>query len=230
MILSVHQPQYLPWLGFFHKIYKSDVFVFLDDVQYKHREFQNRNRILTKTGPLWLTVPVITNKDSYPNLQDVLIDNSQGWAQRHYKTLCFNYSQAPFFKKYGNFFEEVYNRKWERLIDLNIFIIEYLLKTLGIKTPVEYSSRLKIKTAATERIIDICNKFKADTYLSGAGGKDYLEEDKFKASAIKLVYQDFKHPVYQQLNVQGKDFVPYLSVVDLIFNHDPESLKILTGG
>ena len=226
MIISVHQPQYIPWLGYFHKIYNSDAFVFLDNVQYKSREYQNRNRIRIKEGWMWLTVPVLKDGNPYPNISDVRVDNFQDWRKRHWRAISVNYSRSPFFAKYGGFFEELYKKEWDKLADLNMHVIKHILGLLGIDRPVYYESRLNIRTKNTERIIDICKALSADTYLSGAGGKDYLEEGKFDTNGIKLVYQDFKHPEYKQCR---EPFEPYMSIIDLLFNHGDDSLKILTG-
>lgn len=226
MIISVHQPQYLPWLGYFHKIYNSDAFVFLDNVQYKEREYQNRNRIRIKEGSMWLTVPVLKGDAPYPNISDVRIDNFQGWRERHWRAISVNYSHSPFFARYGGFFEDLYKKDWAFLVDLNIAIINYILDSLGIKKPIYFESKLNIKTMSTGRIIDICKALKADTYLSGTGGKDYLDEKAFDTNGIKLVYQDFKHPEYSQRHTP---FMPFMSAIDLLFNHGPDSLKILTG-
>ncbi len=224
MIISVHQPQYIPWLGYFHKIYHSDAFVFLDNVQYKKREYQNRNRIRTKDGSMWLTVPVVT-ENAYPNIADVRIDNSQEWMRRHWKALSVNYARSAHFKDYGDFFEAVYAKEWERLIDLNIYLIKHINSFFGIDKDIYSESHLGIKTTNTRRIIDICKAMKADTYLSGLGGKGYLEEDLFVANGIKLVYQDFRHPEY----VQGYEpFVPFMSAIDLLFNKGKDSLAVLT--
>jgi len=225
MIVSVHQPQYLPWLGYFHKIYNSDAFVFLDNVQYKDREYQNRNRIRTRKGWSWLTVPV-SHEGSYPNIADVFIDNSQGWRDRHWKTLHMNYAKAGSFDKYADFFEGVYKEDWKRLIDLNMHIVRNVNDFLGIKKDIYLESRLDIKTAQTQRIIDICKALKADTYLSGIGGREYLEAELFESSGLRLVYQEFEHPRYAQ---QYEPFVPYMSIVDLLFNHGERSLNILSG-
>lgn len=226
MIISVHQPQYIPWLGYFHKIYKSDAFVFLDNVQYKAREYQNRNRIRIKEGCMWLTVPVLKDDEPYPNISDVYIDNFQEWNKRHYRTIFLNYARAPFFKKYSDFFEDLYKTKWQRLIDLNIYIINSINEFLGIKKATYLESQLKIGTKGTQRIIDICKVLKADAYLSGIGGKSYLEEELFRTNKIKLIYQDFTHPVYEQ---RYKPFIPLLSIIDLLFNHGEDSLRILLG-
>jgi len=219
MIIAAHQPQYLPWLGYFDKIAKSDAFVILDRVQYKEREFQNRNRIRTKDGLLWLTVPVISTGCGRQPIGDVMIDNSSGWGRRHLLSLKAAYGSAPFFKDHLPFFEELYGREWKKLSVLNFHIIEYILKVLGIARPVHFESALGIAGTKTDRLTEICKKLGADTYLSGAGGACYLEEEKFPAGGIRLAYQEFTHPVYRQQHMAGKDdFISCLSIVDLICN------------
>ncbi|RKY43027.1 MAG: hypothetical protein DRP80_06065 [Candidatus Omnitrophota bacterium] len=232
MIVSVHQPQYLPWIGYFDKILKSDCFVFLDKVQYKHREFQNRNRIRVKDGWIWLTVPVIVKGKRHQLINEVKIDNTSEWQRGHLRSLEVSYSKAEFFKDYRDWLEEVYlNRKWEKLIDLNVFIIRFILNELKIETPVYFESELGTTHTGTERIIEICKKLGADTYLSGVGGRDYLDEERFKEEGIVLKYQEFKHPIYRQVFCRDeKEFVPNLSVIDLLFNEGQESKVILIGG
>lgn len=228
MILSVHQPQYIPWLGFFAKIAASDMFVFLDQVQYKAREYQNRNKIRTRDGSLWLTVPVLSKGVREQRIGDVRIDNTIDWQKKHWNTLLRAYAKAAFFKQYADFFEQVYTRPWEKLIDLNIHIIKYILDVLTIQTPLYYESALPVSSTKTDRIIDICRACKADIYLSGMGGKDYLEEDKFHNHTIRLIYQNFQHPVYNQHTMKAAlDFIPYLSVIDLLFNEGVQSRDIL---
>jgi hypothetical protein len=228
MVLAVHQPQYIPWLGYFHKINKSDIFVFLDDVQYKPREFQNRNKIRTKDGWLWLSIPVISKGLGRQRICDVNIDNEFPWQKKHLKSLKVWYAKAKFFNDYLAFFEEAYTRKWERLADLNVYIINYILKQLAISKPIYFESQLNIVNNSTERIIEICNKLKVDTYLSGIGGKEYLQEDKFIKAGVKLIYQDFIHPKYhQQFMPDDNDFISYMSTLDLLFNEGPRSRGIL---
>lgn len=228
MIVSVHQPQYIPWLGYFDKIAKSDSFVFLDNVQYKHREFQNRNKIRTKEGELWLSVPVVTKGKGRQKINEVTIDSELPWGHQHLKSLKTWYGKASFFNAYIGFFEATYSAKWEKLEDLNVQIVKYLFAQLSITKKIYFESALDIKTTKTDRIIEICQKLEADTYISGAGGKEYLEEEKFPAAGIRLVYQDFKHPQYhQQFMKDSDDFLPYMSIVDLLFNEGPRSLEIL---
>jgi WbqC-like protein family len=228
MILSVHQPQYLPWLGYFHKIAQSDVFVFLDNVQYKAREFQNRNKIRTQKGGMWLTVPVISKKQGRQMIADVRIDNNFPWPSNHWDNLKTWYGHAEYFRQYADFFNQLYKRKWERLIELNLEIINFALNALSICKTISFESELKTTRTKTERIIEICKKLNADTYLSGAGGRQYLEEDKFVKENIRLVYQDFKHPTYRQQFMQNsEDFIPCMSIADLLFNEGPKAQEIL---
>ncbi|MCX7661285.1 MAG: WbqC family protein [Candidatus Omnitrophica bacterium] len=228
MIVSVHQPQYLPWIGYFHKILKSDAFVFLDCVQYKTREFQNRNRIRTDKGWIWLTVPVITKGKRQQKISEVLIDNSSPWQRKHILSLETYYRKAEFFERYYPFFLETYQRSWKRLMELNVHIISYILKELSINTNIYFESEIGTNSTGTERIIQICKKLNAEVYLSGIGGKDYLNEERFKEEGINLVYQDFKHPIYTQQFMRNKDdFVFNLSIVDLLFNLGPEKSRKL---
>ena len=231
MILSAHQPQYIPWLGYFDKINKSDCFVFLDNVQYKAREYQNRNKICTKDGWMWLTVPVTSKGLGRQKICDVKIDNDSNWQKKHSRSLKIWYGRTKFFKDHFPFFENVYTGRWRKLIDLNIYAIKYLLKGLKIKTPLYNESEIGTSLQGTNRIIEICKRLKADTYLSGVGGKNYLEEEKFVQAGIKLEYQNFIHPVYHQRYMKGKDsFLLYMSALDLLFNEGEKSINILRGG
>ncbi|MFA6384004.1 MAG: WbqC family protein [Candidatus Omnitrophota bacterium] len=224
MVISVHQPQYIPWLGYFEKIARSDLFVFLDNVQYKEREFQNRNRIRTDKGWIWLTVPVVTSEGGRINMSDVRIENSMPWQRKHLGSIKASYAGAPYFNKYYPYFVETLQKKWLKLSDLNVHIVRFIMSELSIVTPTVFESELGILTAKTERIIDICKKLNADTYLSGVGAKDYLDESLFPANKITLYYQHFDHPEYRQC---FEPFMPYMSAIDLLFNHGPESRNLL---
>lgn len=231
MIISTHQPQYLAWLGYFDKIAKSDMFVFLDRVQYKPREFQNRNKVRTSTGPIWLSVPVISKGKGRQQIDSVKVDNELSWQRKHLETFKSCYGKAEFFDDYNDFLKQIYTKKWESLVDLNIFIISYILKRLEIDIPIYLESGLDIHNTATDRIIDICRKLKVDTYLSGAGGKGYLDEARFPQAGIKLIYQEFKHPVYkQQFMKKEDDFIPCMTILDLLLNEGPRSREILKRG
>jgi hypothetical protein len=215
MIISVHQPHYLPWIGYFDKIKHSDCFVFLDNVQYKKREFQNRNKIRTGTGWIWLTVPVITKDNFLQKISDVKINNETDWAREHWKSFEHNYAKAPFFDQWRERFGSLHALSWDKLIDINITIIKIVLEAYGITTPIVMESSLSITTTSTQRIVGICKNLGGDTYLSGSGGKDYMDESLFTDAGIKLEYQKFDHPVYRQV---FDGFEPYMCILDHLFN------------
>ncbi len=228
MIISIHQPQYLPWLGYFDKIDKSDAFVFLDDVQFKKNEWQNRNKIKISNGWQWLTVPVLYKFTQ--SISEVLINNGVNWRRKHFTALVTNYGKTRHFDKYIDFLKNTYNQNWEYLTGLNIYIIEYLIKVLGIKTTLFRASKLKSTGKGTRHLVDICKRLGADTYLSGIGGRNYLELKDFEAEKIKVIFQDFHHPVYRQLYEKNSGFQLNMSIVDLLFNCGEDSLGILRGG
>lgn len=226
MIYSVHQPQYLPWLGFFDKVLRSDAFVFLDRVQYKHREFQNRNRIRTKDGWIWLTVPVICSQGEL--ISEVLIDNSKDWRQSHLKSLRSWYGRADYFAEHFPFFESLFSKEWARLIDLNLEIARYVFDILGVRTKIFFESEIGTTQAKTQRIVEIGKKIDGSVYLSGAGGRDYLDLGLMSAEGIKCEFQSYDHPVYrQQFLSPENEFIANLSIVDLLFNEGPRSRQIM---
>ncbi|MCK5305945.1 MAG: WbqC family protein [Candidatus Omnitrophica bacterium] len=224
MILTIHQPQYIPWIGYFDKIDKADKFVILDDVQYKKNEWQNRNKVRAAKGGRWFTVPVIYKFGQ--KINEVKIDNSKNWRKKHYKTLIINYNKTPYFKNHEPFFRKSYECNWEYLVDINIHFIKYLIKSLGITTKLMRSSSLAIKGQRTERLVEICKKLEANTYISGEGARAYLDLSRFKQSKIEVIFQNFQHPIYTQAY---DNFEPFMSVVDLLFNCGDESLKVLRG-
>lgn len=234
MILAGHQPEYLPYLGFFYKAAKADKFIFVDHVQFqkkgfKNEFFQNRNRIRTAPGLngwTWLTIPVISKGKRWQNINEVEINNSTRWSEKHWKTIYLNYKNSPFFNDYKDFFEQLYAKQWAKLADLNEEIIRYLLEKFDIKVPVYKSSDYSFNSAKTDLLIEMCQKLKADTYLSGVGAKavGYVLEEEFKKQGFNHIFSDFKHPVYPQ---KYKPFVANLSAIDLLFNCGPESAKII---
>lgn len=222
MTITVHQPEYLPWLPFFDRIQKADLFVILDDVGYQKNGFINRNKVKTKDGWAWLTIPV-QGRSPHKNINEVLIDNSKNWQKKQLLTIKEHYSNSPYFNDYYPFFEKTFSRKWEKISDLDIYLIKSIIGFLGITPKIEITSEQKLKGKATERLIDICKKFKADIYLAGPGGKGYMDLVAFEKADIKVVFQEFSHPSYRQ---QG-EFLPGMSVIDLLFNEGPKSLAII---
>jgi len=225
MILTIHQPEYLPWLGFFDRICASDIFVILDDVGYQKNGFINRNKIKTKDGAKWLTIPV---KDRSPNkkINEVLTDNERGWQANQLLLMKNNYFNSPYFKEYYQFFEATFKRKWDKISDLDVYLIENILKFLGVGTKILKTSDMDIKGEKTERLVNICKKLGADAYLSGPGGKNYMDLSLFEKQNIKVIFQEFSHPEYGQQFMEN-GFIPFMSIVDLLFNCGPESKNII---
>lgn len=226
MKIGILQPGYLPWLGFFEQMHKCDIFVLYDDVQYDKHSWRNRNRIKTANGVQWLTVPVSVSLADLPRIKEVRIDNSTNWRKKHLQSIRQNYSKAPFYRSCISLFEETYATDWELLVDLDLRFLEQLATYLGISTRLVRSSTLGItEEGRLGRLVGICRILNADTFYEGAAGRDYLDTEYFTGQGINVEFQNYVHPIYHQLY---GDFIPYLSVVDLLFNHGEKSLSILT--
>ena len=225
MIVAIHQPHYLPWLGYFDKMLKSDVFCYLDNVQYKKNEWQNRNRIKTAQGVQWITVPVGYR---FPQkINEVKINTAEKWRRKHLQALTTNYSKAAFFQDYIDLFEKAYARDWELISEFNIYLIEMMREILGLgHKPTTLASDLSVSEDPTDRLIDICLALGGDTYLAGESGADYMDLERFRTRGLKVAFQDFSHPVYPQL---FGEFQSHLSMVDMLFNCGTESLEIIQG-
>lgn len=222
--ISIHQPGYLPWLPFFKKIIDSDLFVFLDDVQYEKNGWQNRNKIRTSTGTMWLTVPV--NAKFGSNLNEIKIDLKSDWCKKHKKTLAINYSKSDNFVESWKHLESIYDMHFDFLVELNLQIINIIMKLLGIHTKTVLSSELGISEKGSKRIVEICKIFGATTYISGTGlpGKHYLDLDDFAKNNIHIKFYNFPYPVYKQCY---EPFLPNLSIIDLLFNEGKNAKNFL---
>lgn len=225
MIVAAHQPHYLPWLGYFHKMASCDLFIYLDDVQFKKREFQNRNKIRVKNGVQWLTAPVATKGRYDQNISDVLLTPG-AWAHDHWTALQLAYGRAPFFKTHEPVLKKIYGAPWQKLVDVCGPLNEWHRQALGIATPLRFSSEFGVRTMKSQRLVDLCRAVGADAYLSGAGARDYLEEDLFTQAGIRVQYQDYHHPVYAQAY---PGFESHLAALDLIFNLGPGSKGVMMG-
>lgn len=224
MIVSINQPAYLPWLGYFQRISISDVHVILDHVQFEKNSFTNRNKIRSKSGFIMLTVPLKT-KGLFGNLAINTIEIADdSWRTKHWKTIQSTYSKAKYFKQYESTLTELYAKSYTKLIDFIIPMNEWLMKELKIKTKIVRSSELKCEGTKSDLILNICKSLHATTYLSGPIGRDYLNIDSFNNSGIKVVFDDYLHPEYSQA---FDGFQYYMTALDLILNHGTESISIL---
>ena len=224
MIISINQPAYLPWLGYFDRIAKSDLHVILDDVQFERGSFVNRNKICVSGSPNWLTVPLQKKGQFGKTIREIEINNDLMWSKKHWESMRHAYSSSKYYKEFSEKLYEIYNKKWHHLVSLIGDTTEVLLEELNIGTPWVYSSTLNIRTTKSDRILDICKAVHANKYLSGEFGTDYLDEDKFYDSGIQIEYQSFVHPTYRQ---NSDVFVPNLSVIDLIFNEGAKARAFL---
>lgn len=230
MKLAIHQPEFMPWPGFFHKMASADLYVVLDHVQFKKGYFENRNRIVSQRKEVsFIIAPVIT-KGRYPqSIRDVEIDNSQAWKSGLLNKIRYYYAKAPFFNTYYDQLADTISRKDHmRLIDFNIDIIDFFRRNLDISTPMRFSSEMDVESyKGSELVMEICLLNHADIYLSGSSGKDYLHVDEFTRRNIRIEWLNYEPPVYTQV---GNGFIPHMSTLDLLFNHGEDSLRILMGG
>ena len=224
MRVTILQPSYLPWLGFFEQMNRSDNFVLLDDVQYTRRDWRNRNRIRAVENWAWLTVPVLQKSRFSQTLLETKIDNSLPWRRKHLETIRQHYSKSPFFEDYFPQCEKIYKKEWGFLFDLCLETICLIKEGIGITTPILRSSELNVTGEKTVRLLSICKELGATQYLSGDAGSNYISEDDFSSQGISLEYQNYTHPVYPQAY---SGFVSHLSAIDLLFNSGKNSLEIL---
>ena len=217
MIVAIHQPEFMPWLGFFNKMKRADLYIIFDHVQFKKRYFENRNRIKAKDQYLWVTLPVKSKNRYLQSILDVEIYNGSDWQRKIWEKIRHSYVKTEFFDEFSNSLKNlIFEKKYEKLIDFNLSFIEWARKVLEITTPMKLSSALGMSEYKSSGLIfEICRRVGANQYLCGPSGKDYLDLDQFKAAGIEIIWQEYKHPEYTQW--RGK-FIPYLSILDAIFN------------
>lgn len=227
MIISIHQPYYIPWMGLFHKMYVTDAIVLLDHVQYADKDMQNRNYIKTQQGKLLLSVPVLLPSFDTPAI-DVKINNNQNWRKKHWRSIEMSYAKSKYFSNYKDFFQDVYQKEWESLVDLNIEIIRFMANAFGLETKILRSSEMGIAKHKNEQLVEICHKSGADAFVSGAfAAEAYLDHGLFGKNGIELFVHDFTHPEYPQ---QHGEFIPRLSAVDLLFNCGRDGFDVIAQG
>ena len=225
MIVANHQPQFLPYLGFFDKISKADLLVVMDDVQFLERGFQHRNLIKMQTGKQWLTVPVMQRRGQL--IRDVAIDPGQNWRRKHWNALQTNYNPSPFFKALAPELRAILlEGSHTHLLALDMDLMRWTMQQLGITTAIQLSSELGVTGEKSERHINICRAVGADTYLSGPGGRLYMDMTLFAQAGIAVRFQDYRSREYPQLFEQH-GFLPDLACVDALFNCGPEARALI---
>ena len=222
-IISIHQPNFIPWLGYFYKIHQSDIFVFLDDVQFSNQGMHNYHYIKTSQGPFRLKVPV--QKKFKDNINQIQVNYDLNWKDKHFKTLIANYKRSPFFDEVYQDIQILYNADYENLACFNREIIEFICRKLGITTKFINSSELNFQSAREQKIIDICLAFGAKVYYSGTGAKSYQNEENFKERGLELRYSGFKVFSYPQL---WDGFQSNVTIIDYLMNCGYDWQKVLS--
>ena len=236
MIVAIHQPNFLPWLGYFDRMQRADLFILLDHVQFERRNYQNRTRILLDGSAQWLTVPVQQHAQT-ERINDKRIDNPANaeprwWAYRHWKTLRHAYRAAPYLNDYAPTLRRILESRHERLVDLNLDLLKLVRDALNIRTPMVPSSELSAGGARSQLILNLCQAAGANTYLAGTGGsRDYIDREAFERAGIAIQWQKFNHPQYPQCasdgQACGRSCITGLSAIDLLLNAGPHSRTLL---
>ena len=226
MIVSASQPYFAPFPGFFYKAHLSDIFVLLDDVQFpRGTTWITRNRFKNDQGALWMTIPVHKKGLGLQRINAVKIYHQGHWARKHLVSLQNAYGHAPYFEQHLQFFTALFSRKYEKLVDFNLAIIQYLLNVITIDTKVILSSRLGIQARGNQLLVEICRAVGASRYLAQGPAQKYLDPHLFEQAGIMIEY--FKPPVLTYPQLWG-NFIPNLSAFDLVLNCGPQARDILT--
>ncbi|MBP9829254.1 MAG: WbqC family protein [Proteobacteria bacterium] len=227
MIISINQPAYLPWCGYFNRIIKSDLHVVLDTVQFEKNSFINRNKIIVNGGPIWLTVPVLT-KSLFGELaiNALQVDNKTAWQKKHWLSIKQAYSKNPFFFDMQDFLENIYAKKCNTLMPILKEMLNFFLGYMSIQTPIIYASHYDFYERKGDLVLEICKKFGAKKYLSGSLGRDYLDVSAFSKHNISVIFDDYTHPIYEQKN-NSNVFISHLSSLDMLMRFGAESRRII---
>ena len=239
MLVAIHQPTYLPWLGYLGRMATADLFVLLDHVQFERRNYQNRTRVRIEGEPRWLTVPVEQRAREEPIAEkriDNRLDGMRHWSRIHYLTLRHAYRHASHLADYVAPLKKIYEQRFDKLVDLNFALLEFLRHAFAIRTPLVWSSTLGARGTKSDLVLDVCRRVGARALLVGLGGsRAYLDREAFARAGIELVFQEFEHPVYRQCGANGSGtpgpatapFTPGLSAIDLLLNCGPDARRVL---
>lgn len=223
--ICIHQPDFAPYLGFFHRLLNADHFILLDDAQFIKGGWQNRDQIKGRHGPIWLTLPIVKK---FPQaINKVMLPENQHWVEDNLNLLRECYARASYFDEVFLRIEAIYRSGHRRMIDLNIELLHLALDYFDIEIPISLASEHALHSKSTQRLVELVQLHSGTSYLTGTGSRDYLDEAQFIEAGIQVEWQRFKHPVYQQ---QFNDFVPMLSCLDVLFNCGRQSSAVLRSG
>ncbi len=232
MVITIHQPEHLPWLGLFNKIAKAEMFVILDSVQYEKNYFQSRNKILGTNGVQWINIPVNVKGHMDGTIATTEIStapNNLKWKTKYLQTIRQSYGKYPFFDEVYPVLETAILTESPYFCDINIAIIKDFCECLDIHPEYVRSSELSVNGLKSSLILDICKEVGATTYIAGPSGRDYLDMESFKEAGIEVKFNDYAHPVYPQKRTE--EFTDHLSALDLFMNCGfEESKRIIMEG
>jgi len=227
MIVSAYQPYFAPFPGFFHKAMGSDILVLMDAVQFpRGTTWLTRNRFKNDQGTLWMTIPVWKKGLGFQRINEVKICHEGRWTRKHLSSLKSAYAKAPFFEEHLLFLEVIFSEKCEKLIELDLKIIEYLIKYLRIPVKIQLLSELDIAAKEPQLSVEVCKKLGATHFLAQNSAKKYLDKEAFQKAEIDIMFFNPRSPVYPQL---WGAFIPNLSAFDLVFNCGTKAYTILKG-
>lgn len=223
--VCIHQPDFAPYLGFFHRLLFSDIFIYLDDAQFlrKGSGWHNRDKIKTPYGERWLTLSV-QKGHMHQQINEVFLSKHGNWRERNLNLLIENYRRSPYFTEYYDRIEAIYQSGLRKMVDLNVTFLRFFYEVFDLRVSEVYSSDFSVPGHSNQKLINLIKAVGGTHYLSGVGAKAYLDEQMFAAEGIIVEWQQFEHPVYPQLHGA---FIPYLSCIDVLFNCGPNSKDVL---
>ena len=230
LIVTVHQPHFMPWLGYLHRMAQADLFIVLDHVQFERGNYQNRSMIRMNGEERWLTVPVV-QRSQKERIVEKQIDNAlagtpRWWATAHFQTIRQAYREARFLGLYAPALRQILETRWAHVAELDAAMLEFLRDAFGIRTKLVRSSELQVEGAKSQLILNLCRAVGADTLLAGLGGsRDYLDKAEFERQGVRIAYQEFTHPVYPQCG--AAPFIQGLASLDMLLNCGPDSRDLL---
>ena len=230
MKVAIHQPHFLPWLGYLDRMMQADLFIILDHVQFERRNYQNRTQIRVEDEARWFTVPVVQLSQK-ERIIDKRVDNppeptARWWGPNSFQTLRFGYRKAPYFERYAPAIKTILETRWDRLADLNKATLDFMREAFDIDTPIARSSELNVEGQRSGLLLNLCKAVGADTFLGGMGGsRTYLELEAFEKAGVKVEWQQFEHPRYVQCG--STTFIPGLTALDALFNCGPDAPALL---
>jgi hypothetical protein len=217
-LVAIHQPNFLPWLGYFDKIRRSDVFLVMDNAQFPKTggTWMNRVQMMVNREPAWVTVPVVRAYHGLRTIRETRINDQPPWRDKVLNTIELGYRRAPHFEKVFPIVRDLVQQPTSDLAEYNLTAIQTLCRALQMNTPLLLGSALEADGHSTDLLIAMVRAAGGSGYLAGGGAAGYQEDEKFGDAGIELVYQQFQHPTYPQFN--ATEFKPGLSIVDALMN------------